>query len=182
VPALNELDAYDWDGVRNQIVDLAGRGFTATYIAKKIGRSPAFVSKILKSEFKERNSNRQQIIEAHFQTVQWLKMKLTERITVTGAGFSAKDAELLLKVLDREARLFGLDKPQEHNVNVSYEDLSNEELIEQLRQQNIPIPAGFTFKELPPAVEDAIFEVSDAPAAEDDRPAETGPSADLSGA
>jgi hypothetical protein len=139
------------------VVDLAGRGFSAAYISRSTGLNYKLVTKLLKSEYTDRNANRQQIIEAHSQQVNWLKLKITERMHEAGKGWDRKDAELLLKVLERESKLFGTDQPTQSQVNVTIEELSDEDLWKQLAAQGIEV------KQLaPPQVTSVADHIEDA--------------------
>ena len=159
---VRDADAYDWDGSRDRVIELSGQGYGPLYISKATGLSVRVVEKIRKSEFQDRNANRQQIVEAHAQTVQWLKLKLTERIAAAGGKWDRRDGELLLKVLERESRLFGCDQPVQvqHDVNVTVEQLSDDDLLKALAAEGIvvqqlnppPAPAA-----LPEHIEDAVI-------------------------
>lgn len=157
---LRDADKFDWDGSRDKIIELAGRGLSQAYISKAVGLAQSTVGRILRTEFTDRNTNRQKIVEAHAQTVQWLKLKITERMHDSGKIWDRRDAELLLKVLDREAKLFGTDQPVQSQVNVVIEDLSEEDLVNQLAAAGYTLQLNPPLKALtePVAVEDAEYE------------------------
>lgn len=159
---LNETEANDWSGERDQILALYAQRYPISYIAQALGRSNGFISRILHSEFSERNANRQQIVLAHQQTLSWLVHKATKRIEAAGDKWDRRDAEHLLKLLEREARLFGLDQPTKIEAKVEYENVTSEEIVEQLASYGIQV----TFPSLPPAspllpehVEEADYKV-----------------------
>lgn len=156
---LQDADRYDWDGRRQRIVELAGQGHSQIYISKAVGLDVKTVGRILKSEFSERNANKQLIVQAHAQTVQWMKLKITSRITESGNNWDRRDMETLLKVLDREAKVFGIDQPTQHDVNVTVEQLSDDDLVKQLAAEGIVVqlPTPPPLKALPEAVIDAEF-------------------------
>lgn len=156
---LRDADQYDFDGTRDKIVDLLGRGFSVAYAAKVVGKSPETVRKIARSEFVERNASRQQVIEAHDQTIHWLKMKVTKRMHEAGDRWDRRDAELLLKIMDREAKLKGVDAPTTTNVNVTVEDLSDADIISQLSAAGYQLQVPTPPKALPEPtqVDDAEF-------------------------
>ena len=134
-----DSDNFDFNGVRDQIVDLRGRGYPVTYICKATGLTDSVVRRILKSEFVDRNSSRQDLIESHSQEIKWIKLKITERIHGAGEKWDRRDAELLLKVHEREAKLFGLDQPSQQQISVTYQELSDDDLVSQLRAQGVEI-------------------------------------------
>ena len=142
-----EYDEHDFNGNRDRIIDYAGRGFSGQYIAKATGLPKVLVYRILKSEYIERHNNRQAIIESQDQTIRWLKLKITNRIHKAEDSWSRQDAELLLKLMEREAKLHGLDAAtqHQHQVNVVVEDLTDDEVIKQLRAE------GLEIKQLAPA-------------------------------
>ncbi len=160
---LRDSDPYDYDGSRDRIVDLAGRGFTAAYIHKLTSIPYKVVQRLMRSEFAERSSNRQQVIEAHAQTVQWLKMKVTERMHSMGGAWDRRDGELLLKILERESKLFGVDQPtqHQHDVSITYEELSNDELLSQLAAAGYSLQITTPKVLMPVEAEDAQFTVHD---------------------
>lgn len=136
---LHDADEHDFSGLRDRVVDLAGRGYSCSYIAKATGENYTKIVRLLRSEFDERCANRNQIKQAHEQTLQWLKLKCTQAIAEPGLDkngnpkdWDRKAAELLLRVLERESKLHGLDAPTQHEVSVVHEDMTDEELVERL--------------------------------------------------
>lgn len=156
---LNDDDQYDWDGSRDRIVNLRAMGQSITYISKAVGLSAAIVSRILKSEFGERNSSRQDCIDEQKATLNWMKKKITERIDKAGEFWDRRDAELLLKFEERVSKLKGLDTPQQHEVTVAYEEQSEEELLQALQAAGYALQLPTSPKALPQShlVEDAEF-------------------------
>lgn len=157
---LNQTDQYDWNGIRDEVLDLYGRGYSVEYIARLKGMAKKTVSNLLHSEFQSRNQNRQAVVQAHAQQVHWLKQKVTERIHAAKTLWDRRDAELLLKILEREAKLFGTDQPVQQQITHTIElaELSNEELDAQLRQFGVALPEGFLSLPAPQEqIEDAEF-------------------------
>lgn len=162
---LRDTDLHDYNGDRDRIVELAGRGFSAHYISQATGVAYKTVQRLLRSEFVERNSKRQDTVQAHAQTLNWLKLKVTERIHKSGANWDRRDCELLLKVLEREAKVFGVDAPtqHQHDINVTVEDLSEEDLLSQLAAAGYALQITPPVRQLPTPVvaDDAEFEPVD---------------------
>ena len=146
---LGQLDRSDWNGLRDQVVDLLGRGFSVTYTAKALGRPWKVIAELARSEMEERFSKREQIKQSHAFQITWLKKQLVDAIEgkkAAGKDFNRKDCELLLRLLEREARLFGLDSP----IQVEHKEVdqfSDEELRAELARH------GVSMKLLGPAVE-----------------------------
>lgn len=154
---LNDDTPNDWNGTTDRIVELRARGYSQAVIAKQVGLSVATVAKILKQEFGERNSSRQDLIDEQKATLNWMKKKITDRIHKDGAKWDRRDAELLLKFEERVAKLVGLDQPVKHDVAVTFEDISDAELVEQLAAHQIFVQLPAVPKALPEPVEDAQF-------------------------
>jgi hypothetical protein len=171
---LDETETNDWTGERDRICDLYARRLSITYIAQAVGRSAAYVSKVLHSEFAERNANRQQIVLAHHQTLSWMIQKATKRMAEAKDFWDRRDAELVLKLLEREARLFGVDQPTQHTVTVELDQLTDDELLTQLQAAGVQItlPAVTSPPALPEHVEDAHYEPTSSDPTEYDGPAE----------
>lgn len=172
---LHDADPDDFNGLRDQIVNLAGQGYSAHYISKAIGVNYPKVCKILKSEFQDRCANRQNVIESLDQNLHWLQVKVSKAVADSVEGKNAKldlkAGELYLKIVDRRARLHGADQPVQHEVTVSHEEFTADELIEQLRLNglNISLPAGSTTS-LPEHVQDAEYSVLPSHDEAQDRP------------
>lgn len=183
---LHDADADDFSGLRDRIVELAGQGFSASYISNATCTSYTKVCRILRSEWDERRSNRENIIRGHDQTLQWLKLKYTDAISKSEVDkktgrvrLDHKAAEILLRILERESKLYGIDQPTQHNVEVTVnDDQTTEELLEQLKQAglHISLPAAPPVPlSLPEQIEDALIE------AEPARPAEADAQSDQQG-
>jgi hypothetical protein len=159
---LSQTDTHDWTGARDRIIHLFAQRQSITFIAKAVGLSVTTVRKILQSEFNERNKNRQDVVEAHRQTLDWVIKKVTQRLESAGPLWDRRDAELLLKYLDREAKCFGIDEPTKHEVTV-VEELSQEELVSQLKasgfalQLTQPSQPPLQLPLPPPQIEDAEY-------------------------
>ncbi len=159
---LKDTDSDDWSGLRDEILELKAKGCTVEYIARAKGCSVKKVTRILKSEFQERFNNRQAIVEAHSIELEWLKKKVLDRL-YSSPTFDRRDAELYLKIRAEIARLFGSDAPQQHQHQVTHDfaELADDEVIAQLKQFGVQVPAGFL--SLPPAPDtiDADFTVAE---------------------
>jgi len=146
---LNDADPDDFNGVRDRIVNLAGMGYSAARISQQTGENYKKVCRILNSEFQERCSERQNVVQAIDQNLMWLQLKCARVIEETSvdskgnAKIDYKAGELFLKIADRRARLHGADKPVEHKVEIVQEQFTEEELITQLNQAgfHISLPA-----------------------------------------
>jgi hypothetical protein len=138
-------DEHDFNGNRDKVVDYAARGYSGVYISKATGLHVNLVYFILKDEYQKRCSSRQALIQAQDQTINWLLKKITERIHKGEDKWARQDAELLLKLMERQSKLHGLDQPLQHQVSVTVDEMSDEEVIKQLRAEGIEI------KQLPPA-------------------------------
>lgn len=157
---LRDTDSADWDGLRCEAVRLKALGHSVSYIARLLQKNVKTITRILESEFKERFANRQQKKIEYALELEWVKQLVKDRIVSSGAKWDRKDAELLLKMRDQEARLYGHDEPtqHQHQVTVELAEMPDEELAAQLRQYNVSLPEGFL--SLPAAseqIEDAEF-------------------------
>jgi hypothetical protein len=160
---LDELEVADLNGEKTRIVELyTVHGCSLTYIAQVLGRSAGYVSRVLHAAYQEDKSERDVRVLAHSQTLQWLMTKTIKRIEKAGDRFDRRDAELWLKLREQEARLKGLDQPTRAEVTVSYDELSQEELIAQLEAVTdikIILPDATQPAALPEHVPDADYQV-----------------------
>jgi hypothetical protein len=162
-PRLDELDVSDLNGEKTRIVDLYTKGCTLTYIAQVIGKSPNYVSKILHQAYQEDKAERDVRILAHSQMIQWLMGKTVSRIEESGKKWDRRDGEFLLKLSEQERKLKGLDQPVQHELKIEYEQVTDEELVEQLRQfeVHVSLPERSPPLALPEPIEDAQYEQVD---------------------
>jgi hypothetical protein len=73
-------------------------------------------------------------------------------VAISGKLWARQDGELLLKALERKAKLSGADAPVESTVNVVIEDLSDDDLHKQLAAE------GYVFTQLNPPIQTALPE------------------------
>lgn len=162
---LTKLDAHDWSGLRDQVVDLLGRGLSINYISKAVGRPWKMVAEIARSEMEERFKNRDQIKLSHAMQLSWAKKKLTDAIADKereGKDFNRKDLELLLKALDQEARLYGLNAAAQVEVR-AVDQFSDEELRVELERHGVQMKQLTPHQPPPPEselIEEAEFETA----------------------
>lgn len=138
----------DFNGVAEEVVRLKCLDHSNTYIARVLGIAYNTVVKILEREYKANSANREQMRETAKMELNWLKKPLKEkyeRDSKTDKGVSREDAVALLKIIERQHRLFGLDDPVKVDVKHSIEDLSDDELNKQLQLHGIEV------KQLPAA-------------------------------
>ena len=138
----------DFDGTRDQIVALFASGKSRHYISTALALPRSTVDRIIKQEFDTRLGNRQSLIERTALEIEYVKAKAMEKIE---KGYDRRDAETWLKLNESLRRLFGLDQPVKAELKVSYDELSEDEIIKQLA-----IEAPNLLPALPP-VEDAEF-------------------------
>lgn len=166
-PTLRDADPHDFDGLKTRVVELLAKGKSVNYIAKLTGENYEKIRKIALSYYDSEVQYRNLLKVEHTYAVRWVMDQLKEKIEKdieAGKPISRADSETLLKYFDHNAKLHGLYAATEHNVQVTVEDLSDEEVIAQLKAK---APELFVLdnhsplQALPPSpqIEDAQFEV-----------------------
>jgi len=138
----------DFDGTRDRIVELRCQGKSIHYISTAMGLSSSEVQRLLRSEFEQRLGDRQGLIQKAAMELDYLMAKLMDKIVVHP---DRRDMETWLKFNESKRRLFGLDAPTKVEAKVSYEEMSEQDIVRQLQ-----IEAPNLLPALPP-VEDAEF-------------------------
>lgn len=135
----------DWDGRRDRVVTLRCQGHSAETIAKLTGLSQHRVRKLLESEFQQRFADREEVKRQTAMQLDWLARPLMEKYERDADRGSPdrRDAESILKVIERKCRLLGLDEAVRIDVR-EVEELSDAELDAELRRHGV-------VKQLPPA-------------------------------
>lgn len=175
-----------------EAVRLRREGHTFREIARLMKITLKEADKLVKEAFAE-NAVRsretvEQMVQLHNERLDWMLNSLRKEIN---AG-SARAVEVAVKLLDRQARLLGLDAPAKQEVKVKYEQMSDTELVEEARRLRVGLE-GLTGGQLllpgetslPPELErelrqvvDVEFEVKakekEAPSSDDSAP--SGPS------
>lgn len=121
------VSTTDLNGVRDQIVSLRCRGFGVDRIAAEVGLSRLRVASLLRQEFEERFADRDELKRQTAMQLDQLARPLWDKYE---SSADRRDAEALLKIIDRRCRLLGLDEAVKYKVEV--EELSDEELTAQL--------------------------------------------------
>ena len=162
---LREADQWDWNGVRDKVVELTARGKGPKYIAKLLGVSEHTVANLKKSEFRDRNASRQEIIEACFHTLNWLHQKLADRIEKAGDKFSRQDIAELRAIISDIRKMMGADSPTQHEIQIIDDDITEAQLIVQLvAAGKLPasaLPQALPEPTPPQQVEEAEYQVAD---------------------
>lgn len=132
------LSPADFNGINDGIVNDYATGASISEIALKYGVSETKVRGLLRREFEKAYGSRQDVVHQNAATLQWAKRKLIERVKKMGDGFDRKDLELLVRCLERESRLLGLDAPTKVETK-AIEQWTDEELLEECRRNGIPV-------------------------------------------
>lgn len=118
----------DFNGIRDQIVKLRCLGSSYETISKTLGITYKHVKAVIDSEFKERFENREALKLHTAMQLDWLARPLMEQFDKT---IDRRDAEVVVKILDRKARLLGLDEAVKVDVR-QVESLTDEEIENEL--------------------------------------------------
>jgi hypothetical protein len=158
------ISASDFNGIAEEVVRLKCLDHNNLYIARTLGISYTLVTKILEREVKAYQVEREQMRHQANMELNWLKKPLKEkyeRDAKNPKGVSREDAVALLKIIERQHRLFGLDEPMKVDVKHTIEELSDDELNKQLQLHGIDVkqlPAAKTEDSVPVNfVEDAEY-------------------------
>jgi hypothetical protein len=141
--------AEDFNGVATETVRLYALGHSQAYIASKLSLTPAKVRGVLDRAFEEVAGDKREQVQQVAGQLLHLSRKVMERIEEGKGFFDRKDLELMLKLIERRCRLFGLDAPTRVETRL-LDELSDAELIEQARRLNIPVDES-RFRALPAA-------------------------------
>lgn len=152
------MTAIELLDTRNEIVKLRVRGETQAVIAAKVGLSVATVGKVLREEFHARAAVREDLIATHKFELDWMRQLVKDRIVDRGDGWDRKDVELVLRLMESERKLFGLDQPTKIDVN-HLDAATDEELAEECRRFGIPtaLPPAPTVPADPELIPDAEY-------------------------
>lgn len=163
-------------------VQLRREGYTYREIARLIRTTDKVAYQLVSDAFKSQQLRTkeqvEQLTELHSQRLDWMFLKLKDRI---GSG-DTRAIEVATKLLDRQAKLLGLDAPVKQQVNVRYEQLSDQELAEEAQRVRVLLPSlnasnlllpGETA--LPAALEEELRQVVDAEYVVKDAPINSDP-------
>lgn len=160
-----QIDVNDYNGLRTRVVELLAKGKSVTYIAKATGERWEKIRDIALSEYRKQTEYRDALKMEHVFATKWAMDLIKDRITDSGEKWDRRDLELLWKWHEHNAKLHGFNAPTEHkhDVTVQIEELSDDELVQQLK---VVAPELFTSpapKALPEAVQDAEYVVVNEP-------------------
>lgn len=154
----------DYNGVRDSVVRLRCMGFGKERIAKELGLAYKKIDYILRSEFQNRFADREELKQQTAFQLDWLARPLMEKYEAAGLDADRRDAEAILKIIERKCRLLGLDEAVKLDVR-QVEQYSDEELDRELSRYGIvkqltvePGPP-----QLPETVPDADFTTTESP-------------------
>jgi len=163
-------------------VQLRREGYTYREIARLIRTTDKVAYQLVADAFKNQQLRTkeqvEQLTELHSQRLDWMFLKLKDRI---GNG-DTRAIEVATKLLDRQAKLLGLDAPVKQQVNVRYEQMSDQELAEEAQRVRVLLPSlnasnlllpGETA--LPAALEEELRQVVDAEYVVKDAPTNSNP-------
>ena len=125
---------------RNQAMSLRLKGLTFREIGEQMGISKQHANEYVQQALAETLKERQELADEVRQlTKERLDALLSAHWEKALAG-SKESSELALKLIDRQAKLFGLDAPTK-TVQASLEltELSEEELIQQARAMGVDL-------------------------------------------
>jgi len=118
----------DHNGIRDQVVKLRCMGYSYAAIAKSLDITYKQVKALIDSEFKERFENREELKLQTAMQLDWLVRPLMEQFEST---IDRRDAEVIVKILDRKARLLGLDEAVKVDVR-QVESMTDEDIEKEL--------------------------------------------------
>lgn len=134
---------------KHQALELKKAGFSDRQIAVKLGVKTMRVSKWFKDELKKRN---QRNADSMDELIMIQNMQLDELIKAFWDSAckhqNYKAAELMVKFLERKAKLHGMDAPEKKlQMNVETGDNMTEgELMEEMKRLGYPVPEILTLK------------------------------------
>lgn len=132
--ALTQLSKID------QALELRRKGWTYRAIAAEMKITLKAAHRLVETAFKAtQQSAREQSEELYQQQVARLEgcvKALTEQVD----RGSIKAVEALVKVLDRQAKLCGLDAPTKVEQKVSFMDYTDDELLREAERLRVPLP------------------------------------------
>lgn len=152
--------------IEDEIVRLRCLDYSAYAIAKTVGVSQKRVQNVLDRENERHAASREQMRQQKRLELAWLKRPLKRRMEAdeaSGRGVSREDIAVILKVIEQERRLDGLDAPVQLDVR-TVEAMSDDDLQKELSRYGVNVKqlAAPTATPATEAVADAEFEVKTA--------------------
>ncbi len=153
----------------SQAMKLRREGNTYREIAREMKITLREAHKLVTTAYKEAAHKTQetldQMVALHNDRLDWMLKNLVREIE----GGSARAIEVAIKLLDRQAKLLGLDAPTKKEVQVRFDQMSDQELVEEAKRLRVSIE-GLTGgalllpgeTSLPPELEQEIRGVIDA--------------------
>ena len=148
----------DFNGVRDSIVRLRCLGNSYETIAKTLGITYKAVKVLLDSEFKDRFQKREEIKLQTVMQLDYLIRPLLERFEET---IDRRDAEAIVKIIDRKCRLLGLDEAVKVDVR-QVEALTDDELEKELARHGVVKQLMPTDEDAEPALPEEPVDIIDA--------------------
>lgn len=127
---------------RLEAIQLRRDGLSFTEIGSRLGISRQMANRIVRREL-------QNLQALSLQEADLLRTLEADRLDLLLKSFMPKAregdhkaADVVLKVIDRRAKLFGLDAPTRTENQVSFDRMSDQELLQEADRMGIPVSAG----------------------------------------
>lgn len=132
----------DVDPIRVHVLRLRVEGKTYAQIAAEVGVHVATVSKYLRDEFDrvtaEKDAIWREYVTLHLERTEWLIRRLVAPYAADESlKMDHKDATAAKALLERQAKLLGLDAPQKAEQTISFAAMPDSQLAEELRRNGI---------------------------------------------
>lgn len=123
----------------DRCVQLRLEGKTFRQIAEETGLSPHMACKIVKAEFEADARHRAENID-DYKTIQRMRLERMYSAMLPQLDMgNSRAIEVALKLMEREAKLMGLDAPEKSQVAVVFKNLSDEDLVEEGRRAGLAL-------------------------------------------
>ena len=137
-PAVRD-DSRALDPTRTRILDLRLAGHGIDSIAAQVGVTPRVVAAAVKELVAAANHDRDEMVAVAYGRLEREVRRIRERLDSLGGAFDRRDVETLLKVMERQSKLFGLDAPTktESKTHVTFSDMSDDELYAEAARHGV---------------------------------------------
>lgn len=123
-----------------EILEKRIQGWTILQLAKHYGVTVGTIEKVLKKDFdrlnKRAKESQDQIRQIHQERLAFMYQCLLPNM----AKGHTRAIDMALKILERESKLLGLDAPEKKQVEMTLENISDSELIEQAKRLGVEVP------------------------------------------
>lgn len=136
----NTVEKLSKADLTQKVLDLRRKGYTHREIAVELRITRRQVSKVLDDAYaavaRECKESAEQQVRLQMDRLEWMLKSLNERIE----GGHVGSVEAALRILERQAKLLGLDAPTKQEVKVQYSELTDEELLAEAERLKLKPP------------------------------------------